>query len=131
MNRTKSNLPYLKERRKELRSNSTSAEAILWVLLKSSQLCGRKFRRQHSIGNYILDFYCPKEKIALELDGDLHFRLYQLDRDEQRTKFLNEVGITVVRIENKQVFENQEAVLRYIADHFNNDIEFNHPQFTS
>ncbi len=66
------NRKYLKENRKMLRSNLTPAEAELWKHLKSSQLYGRKFRRQHSIGNFILDFYCPSEKLAIELDGQIH-----------------------------------------------------------
>ena len=58
------NKPILKERRKSLRNNATKAEKLLWKILKSSMLDGRKFRRQHSIGNYIVDFYCPAEKIG-------------------------------------------------------------------
>ena len=63
----------LKGKRKFLRNNSASAEAMLWLLLKGKQLEGRKFRRQHSVGNYVLDFYCPSEKLAVELDGEPHF----------------------------------------------------------
>ena len=60
------NLPTLRTFRKELRNNLTPAEARLWTLLKGSQLAGRKFRRQHSVANYILDFYCPSERLAVE-----------------------------------------------------------------
>jgi very-short-patch-repair endonuclease len=63
----------LKPFRKKLRNNSTSAEATLWTYLKNRQLEGRKFRRQHSIGNYIADFYCPEEQLVIELDGEGHF----------------------------------------------------------
>ncbi|MHA6250128.1 endonuclease domain-containing protein [Pontibacter sp. CAU 1760] len=62
------NRKYLKENRRELRHNLTPAEAELWKHLQGSQLAGRKFRRQHSIGNFILDFYCSSEKMAIELD---------------------------------------------------------------
>ena len=111
------NLSYLKSRRKELRNNSTSAEAALWNLLKGSQLEGYKFRRQHSIGNYIVDFYCAKKKLAVELDGQIHFETAQAIKDGERAKFLNEKGITVIRIENKNVFSNTSAVLDYILQH--------------
>jgi very-short-patch-repair endonuclease len=124
------NKKYLKDQRKELRNNSTSAEAVLWTLLKKSQLCGRKFRRQHSIGKYIVDFYCPTEKLAIELDGHFHFTQYGLDGDEKRTKFLTTQGVKVLRIENKYVFINQEAVLRLISEHFASPKEFTHPHFT-
>ncbi|MFI5384261.1 MAG: endonuclease domain-containing protein [Methanosarcina thermophila] len=72
------NISYLKARRKELRENLTPAEAALWNVLKSSQFKNRKFRRQHSIGKYIVDFYCPAEKLIIELDGAVHMRLGRL-----------------------------------------------------
>ena len=67
------NKKSLKERRKHLRNNGTSAEATLWTLLSKSQLDGRKFRRQHSINSFIVDFYCPSEKLVIELNGEHHF----------------------------------------------------------
>jgi len=111
------NLPYLKSRRKDLRNHSTSAEATLWNLLKGSQLEGYKFRRQHSIGNYIVDFYCPNKKLAVELDGQVHKETEQAEKDIERTVFLNEKGITIIRIENKNIFTNTSAVLDYILQH--------------
>jgi very-short-patch-repair endonuclease len=65
------NRKYLETNRKWLRNNSTSAEAALWKLLKNKQLEGRKFRRQQSIGKYIVDFYCSQEKLIVELDGNM------------------------------------------------------------
>ena len=86
--------------RKELRNHSTSAEATLWKMLKGKQIAGLKFRCQHSVGPYILDFYCPQIKLAIELDGEVHNR--QQDYDEQRSYFLNRVeDIEVLRIEEK------------------------------
>ena len=111
------NLPKLKLRRKALRNYSTSAEATLWTLLKGSQLEGYKFRRQHSVGNYILDFYCPRKKLAIELEGQVHFEPEQVQKDILRTKYLNEKGISVIRIENKNVFTNTSGVLDYILQH--------------
>lgn len=112
------NLKYLKSNRKQLRNNLTPAEASLWKLLQGKQLGGRKFRRQHSIGNYILDFYCPSQKLAIELDGAGHYTEEGLIKDEIRTQFLNAFGIKVLRFENKLVFEKTEWVLEEISKSF-------------
>lgn len=112
------NRKELKPRRKQLRNNSTSAEATLWKHLKGKQLEGKKFRRQHSIGNYIVDFYCPSEKLVVELDGAVHFTEQGAEYDRKRTRFLNALGIRVIRFENERVFEDIEGVLRAIADCF-------------
>ncbi|TDU43332.1 uncharacterized protein DUF559 [Gelidibacter sediminis] len=66
------NRKYLLERRKELKNNATSAKATLWEHLQGSKLEGRKFRRQHNIENYIVDFYCASERLIIELDGAVH-----------------------------------------------------------
>ncbi len=112
------NLPYLKTFRKELRNNLTPAEAKLWTLLKGKQLEGRKFRRQHSVGNYILDFYCPKERIAIELDGQGHFEATQAEYDYERDLFLEAFGIRVLRFENKVVWDNPEGLLEEVKSYF-------------
>ncbi len=79
------NLPALRVFRKELRSHLTPAEAKLWTYLRRSQLAGRKFRRQHSVGGgYILDFYCPAERLAIELDGATHDNALAQRYDEER-----------------------------------------------
>ncbi len=75
------NLKHLEERRKALRKSLTSAEATLWKYLQKSQLKGRKFRRQHSIKNFIVDFYCAKEKLIIELDGAYHLDFAQSARE--------------------------------------------------
>lgn len=75
MNNEIHNRKYLKQRRKDLRNNATISEKRLWIALKKSQLKGRKFRRQHSIENYIVDFYCPSEKLIIEVDGNMHNNL--------------------------------------------------------
>ena len=103
--------PYLKTFRTELRKNLTPAEASLWKVLKRSQLEGRKFRRQHSIGNYILDFYCPAERLAVELDGQVHKSERAELYDHERKLFLNYYGILVLRFENFLVFDELEYVL--------------------
>ncbi|HEX6125115.1 MAG TPA: endonuclease domain-containing protein, partial [Pyrinomonadaceae bacterium] len=97
--------PCLQTFRTELRKHLTPAEASLWKSLQRSKLDGREFRRQHSVGDYILDFYCPAEKLAIELDGQVHrselARLY----DHERKMFWREYGIKVVRFENRLVFD--------------------------
>ena len=111
------NNPENKSARKNLRNCSTSAEATLWKLIKDKQIDGLKFRRQHSVGSYILDFYCPQIKLAIELDGEVHNR--QQDYDEQRSYFLNRVeGIEVLRFENRTVFENPEQIIWEIEEKF-------------
>lgn len=104
--------------RRHLRTHGTPAEAALWLRLQRRQLQGRRFRRQHSIGPFILDFYCPPERLAVELDGAVHDDPAQRAYDEARTAWLAEQGIRVVRFENRLVFECPEAVLAAIAAHF-------------
>ena len=98
------NKKQLEDQRKHLRKNLTSAEATLWTLLKGKQLEGRKFRRQHSVGYYVLDFYCPSEKLTIELDGQHHFTEDGMKHDEERTKYINSLNIRVIRFENEEVF---------------------------
>ncbi len=107
------NRKYLEQFRKNLRNNSTSAEVMLWNYLKGKQL-GKKFRRQHSVGNYILDFYCASDRIAIELDGAQHFTEEGLKQDAERTKYLNSLNIKVIRFENVRVFEEIDKVLEEI-----------------
>ena len=99
------------ERRKELRQTLTAAEALLWINLKGRNLNGKKFRRQHSIGPYIVDFFCPECRLAIELDGASHMTDNGTDADEPRTQFLKRFNVRVIRFENKAVFEDLEGVL--------------------
>jgi very-short-patch-repair endonuclease len=114
------NRKYLKENRKILRSRLTPAEAFLWSYLKGGQLAGRKFRRQHSIEHYIVDFYCPQEKLVLELDGQVHEFEKQHRKDEERDLSLEELGIKVLRFENQFVFDHLPLVLEMIQAEFDN-----------
>ncbi|MCP4524063.1 MAG: endonuclease domain-containing protein [Candidatus Gracilibacteria bacterium] len=104
------NKGYLKNTRKELRNNSTKAEKYLWEYLKGSQLGGFKFRRQHSIGRYILDFYCPKLKVSIELDGEIHNQ--REEYDNIRTKYIEACGIHEIRFSNQEVLDNIETILQ-------------------
>jgi len=98
------------DHRRERRHKLTSAEAVLWLSLKNSQL-GAKFRRQHSIGPYIADFFCPVFRVIVELDGAGHKTELGVERDAKRSEFLKRFGIRVIRFENKAVFQNLEGVL--------------------
>lgn len=112
------NRKYLKGFRKELRKNPTKAESQLWKALQKSQLEGRKFRRQHSIGNYIADFYCTKEKLIVELDGQYHANPVNEEYDRKRTEYLESLGFKVLRFENYLVFEQLDMVLEAISAEF-------------
>jgi len=112
------NRKSLKSFRSHLRKKSTSAEAVLWNKLKSGNLEGRKFRRQHSIDNYIVDFCCPSEKLIIELDGDPHGDYIRIEKDITRDKYLEELGFTVLRFENRFVFQEPEFVLNEIKKLF-------------
>ena len=118
MARLFSNLSSLKPRRKALRNALTPAEAYLWSALKGSQLAGRKFRRQHSIQNFVLDFFCPSEALAVELDGAAHDSEQAERRDQARDMLLQELGIRVARYENQDVLRNIDGVLAHIRAQF-------------
>ena len=103
-----------KDNRRELRKNLTPAEAFLWRALKNSSLEGKKFRRQHGIGPYIADFYCPECRVIVELDGAGHQGILAGERDAARTEYLQKLGIQVLRFENHVVFDSLEFVLQSI-----------------
>lgn len=98
-------------RRKELRNNPTYEERILWNYLKNSQL-GFKFRRQQSIGGYIVDFYCPSKKVVIEIDGEYHN--FQKESDRVREIFLSSLGIAILRFSNGSVRCHIHKVLHTI-----------------
>lgn len=102
-----------KERRQALRNKATDSEQLLWQKIRSKQL-GVKFRRQHGIGYYIVDFYCPTLKLVIELDGGYHYQPEQLAYDQIRTEYLNRLGIQVLRYDNNQVFIEIDAVVEDI-----------------
>jgi len=112
------NRKYLKSFRSSLRNKSTSAEAELWNILKSKNLNGRKFRRQHSIGNYIVDFYCASDKLVIELDGNPHGEYHKIEKDEKRDQYLQGMGFSVLRFENRLVFQEPEFVKNEITKSF-------------
>jgi type I restriction enzyme M protein len=108
--------PKLLQVARDLRQSQTDAEQMIWQLLRNRQIANAKFRRQHPVGNYILDFYCFQQQLAVELDGSQHLTK-QGDTDDQiRTSYLHKLGIRVIRFNNRQVLTETEAVLQVIYD---------------
>ncbi len=101
--------------RKELRKNQTSAEAAFWHLVRAGRFYKLKFRRQHTVDRYTVDFYCPNFKLIIELDGGVHNNLGQSLYDDEREIFLKELGFQVIRFENDAVLKYPETVLNYLA----------------
>jgi very-short-patch-repair endonuclease len=99
---------------RSLRKNQTDAEQKLWAALRNRQLAGVKFRRQFSVGGYVLDFYSPEYKIGIETDGGQHYEDKGIERDELRTKELSKYGVQVLRFSNLDVFNNIEGVCELI-----------------
>jgi very-short-patch-repair endonuclease len=104
-----------KELRRDLRAQMPPAEILLWQQLKGRQLLDCKFRRQFSVGPYVLDFYSPEIKLAIEVDGDSHFQEGAKERDLERQKFIESFGISVVRFLNTEIHENMDGVLESLA----------------
>jgi very-short-patch-repair endonuclease len=97
---------------REMRGRMTDAEALLWQFLRNRRIAGAKFRRQHPVGRYILDFYCDEKKLGIELDGGQHAEA--VDYDARRDAWLNMQGIRVLRFWNNQVLTETEAVMEAI-----------------
>jgi 5-methyltetrahydrofolate--homocysteine methyltransferase len=114
------NYPLLKEFATHNRSNPTEAERTLWNLLKTKQLKGYKFRRQHIIGNYIADLVCLDRRLIVEIDGLIHQLPENIESDQIRTQWLNERGFKVLRITNEQVVNKTEETLDLIASTLDN-----------
>ena len=105
-----------KELRKKLRNNGTAAEVALWKYLRGSQVLGKKFRRQESIGRYIVDFYCPGCRLIVELDGAPHFSVLMEEYEVQRTQYLEGLGLRILRFENRVVSQDLPFVLHRSAE---------------
>jgi very-short-patch-repair endonuclease len=107
-------VPFAMSRARYLRKNSTPCERMLWRRLRNRNFADHKFRRQHPIGDYILDFYCPEKRLAVELDGGGHSYFSKQEHDQLRDHFLAEQGIRVLRFYNCDVRENLDGVLEAI-----------------
>jgi len=99
---------------RELRKRETPAESKLWEALRRKQLDNHKFRRQHPLGLYILDFYCHNKKLGVELDGGYHNDKWQKFLDKKRTGQLKDQGIKILRFKNEEVLQNLDEVLKKI-----------------
>ncbi len=104
----------LKQKRRELRRRQTDAEKKLWSLLRNRRLNNEKFFRQYSLGPYILDYYCPKKMLAIELDGRQHNQENQVLKDEKRNEFLQQHRVCVLRFWNHDVLTQTDAVVAEI-----------------
>ena len=112
-----SNRTEQKHLRRELRNEGTSAEAMLWFHLKERKIEGTRWRRQFSIGPYILDFYCPQLHLCIELDGAPHYTLEGSEHDYRRDEWLlQEKGIRIIRFENIDIFKRQDEVVEHIRE---------------
>jgi len=101
---------------RDLRKKQTEAENVFWDLVRNKKLLGLKFRRQHQIGHYIVDFYCDSEKLIIELDGEIHNSPEQKKKDETRDKYLRSLGNKILRFNNTELFDNTESVLKKIEE---------------
>ena len=89
----------------------TEAEKYLWKRIRKKQINGLRFRRQYSVKGFVLDFYCPEIKLAIEIDGEYHYKGYQPIYDRERQRLLEWLGISFIRFRNNEVMENIEKVL--------------------
>ncbi len=113
-NRRREITPELQQAAWLLRDRMTPAEEVLWKALREKQLDGLKFRRQHPVEQFILDFYCPRFKLVVELDGGIHDT--RSEEDATRTEHLNTFGYRVIRFRNEEVLRNLPDVLKHIAE---------------
>ena len=104
---------HMKNRARRLRRDSTFPERLLWSRLRGRRLAGLKFRRQHPVGRFIVDFYCDEHRLAVELDGQSHND--RAAHDAARSAWLEQQGVRVLRFHNDDVLEDVEPVLAAIA----------------
>ena len=112
-------LPYnenLKQHARQLRKTMTDAEKHLWVKVRMKQLKGHQFYRQKPIGDYIVDFYCPKTKLVIEVDGSQHLSDEMTEYDRIRDEYLSSLGLRVLRFTNTEILTNTNGVLERISE---------------
>ena len=103
-----------KAKRRQLRKDQTYAEKIIWMHLRNRKMLGYKFRRQYSVDKYVIDFYCPELKLAIESDGSVHDLPEQKTYDGKRQEYLENFGIKFVRIKNEELFGNPNKAFEKI-----------------
>ena len=104
-------------RRKAFRRSLSKAEAVMWIYLSRRQMNGLKFRRQYGVDQYVIDFYCPKIKLAIEIDGDSHYYSAAQKYDTERQKYIESYGIHFLRFTNNEIYDNLDGVLQMIYEH--------------
>jgi very-short-patch-repair endonuclease len=114
------NKSVMKKRRKALRKNLSKSEAIVWSHLSRRQMHGYKFRRQYSVDQYVLDFYCPQLKLAIEIDGESHFHGSAEEYDKHRQEYIESFGIRFLRFTNDDVCTNIDGVFLKIVETIKN-----------
>ena len=119
--------PDLKERARALRAQTTTSERELWSRLRLKQVLGIQFYRQKPIGDYIVDFYAPKVKLVVEVDGSQHLDSDYVERDAQRDSYLTSVGLRVLRFSNFQVLRELDAVVEVVFSAVAEDVGGNPP----
>jgi very-short-patch-repair endonuclease len=111
-------LPYnrdLKQRSRQLRKNMTDAERLLWAKIRLKQLKGYQFYRQKPVGDYIVDFLCPRAKLVVEVDGSQHLSDEAIEYDGTRDEYLNGLGLRVLRFTNSDVLTNIDGMVESIG----------------
>ncbi|WP_428664253.1 endonuclease domain-containing protein [Runella sp.] len=116
------NIKQMEVTRRLLRNEQTESEDALWQVLRNRRFENIKFRRQYSVGYFVLDFYCPQEKLAIEVDGNVHDSIEAQQYDAYRTEALNGIGIQVVRFRNEEVVNNLPQVLTRIKSFLKNTL---------
>ncbi len=105
-----------KEKRRKLRKKISVAEKIVWTYIRRKQILNERFLRQFSIEYYVLDFYCPRLRLAIEIDGDSHFiNQDAIDYDKERQTYIENLGIEFLRFRNEEVFADNDAVINIIT----------------
>jgi very-short-patch-repair endonuclease len=104
----------LKSKARQLRKNLTESEHALWLRLRGKQLAGIQFYRQKPIGDFIVDFYAPKAKLVIEIDGCQHLEAHYVEKDKQRDDYLYSLGLMVIRFNSRQVLKETDSTLEFI-----------------
>jgi len=113
--------------KRRLRSDMTGPETRLWSRLRARQLQGLKFRRQHGIGPYIVDFYCPEQSLVIEVDGDSHADVDQMLKDQLRDRYFQSLVLRVIRYFNDDIVKNLDGVLEDLAEKLSSGSTSPHP----
>ena len=105
-----------KQKRRFLRNNMPKAEAVVWTYIKNKQILGQRFLRQYSIGSYVVDFYCPKLRLVVEIDGPSHLINDAAEYDSDRQKTIETLGLHFLRFRNDEVYEGIADVINRIEN---------------